>query len=97
MICPCLFFSADLLPFNEEIEVTDVFIDQMVDVLKSYVHDTHDRESKVIDFKSPTEVKNEIDVELKDEGASLGELIDVAKKALDLSVKTGESISDFYV
>ena len=90
-------FSADLLPFNEKTEVTDVFIDQMVDVLKSFVHDTYDRESKVIDFKGPTEVKNEIDVELKDEGASLSELVDVAKKALDFSVKTGESVSDFCV
>eukprot|EP00112_Aurelia_sp_Birch-Aquarium-sp1_P001573 Seg1171.3 transcript_id=Seg1171.3/GoldUCD/mRNA.D3Y31 product="Glutamate decarboxylase 1" protein_id=Seg1171.3/GoldUCD/D3Y31 len=79
----------DLLPFNEETEVTDVFIDQMVDVLKNFVHDTYDRDSKVVDFKTPTEVKNEIDVELKDEGASLSELIDVTQKTLALSVKSG--------
>ena len=61
----------------------------MVDVLKNFVHDTYDRDSKVIEFKSLSDVKKEIDVELKDEGASLSELIDVTQKALDLSVKTG--------
>ena len=79
-----------MLPWSEnDTSVTDDFIDEMVKILKTFVHETYDRTSKVIDFKTPDEILKEVDLEIKEHSSDLPELIDVTKKVLDLSVKTG--------
>ncbi|XP_065053236.1 acidic amino acid decarboxylase GADL1-like [Rhopilema esculentum] len=80
----------DMLPWSgENSEVTDEFIQKTVEILTNFIHETYNRDSKVIDFRSPEDVVKEIDFEVKDDGANLNELLNVSKKALDLSVKTG--------
>ena len=82
---------ADMLPWSEnDTGVTDEFIGEMVNIFKDFVHDTYDRSSKVIDFKSPDEILKEMDLDITEHSTKLHELVDVTKKILDLSVKTGE-------
>ena len=79
-----------MLPWSgENSEVTDEFIQKTVEILKNFIHETYNRDSKVVDFRSPEDVVKEMDFEVKDDGANLNELLNVSKKALDLSVKTG--------
>jgi len=80
----------DMLPWSEnDTGVTDEFIGEMVNILKNFLHETHDRSSKVINFKSPDEILKELDLDITEHSTELHELIDVTKKILDLSVKTG--------
>ena len=79
-----------MLPWSEnDTSVTDEFIDEMVKILKDFVHQTYDRTSKVVNFRSPNEILKEVDLEIKDHSSDLRELVDVTKQVLDLSVKTG--------
>lgn len=80
----------DMLPWSgNNTGVTDEFMDKMVEVLKDFVHQTYDRETKVIDFKSQSDILKELDFEIKDHSSELHELISMTKRILELSVKTG--------
>ena len=79
-----------MLPWSgDDTAVTDEFIDEMVKVLKTFVHQTYDRASKIIQFRSPDEILKEVDLDIKEDSSELHELIDVTRKVLDFSVKTG--------
>ena len=88
------FCPTDMLPWSEnDTGVTDEFIGEMVNILKNFLHETHDRSSKVINFKSPDEILKELDLDITEHSTELHELIDVTKKILDLSVKTGKKFA----
>lgn len=79
----------DMLPWNSKTEVTGSFIDQMVEVMKKHILDTYNRDTKVIDFKSPDDLMKEINFDLDEKVANLDELVKISQKTLAHCVKTG--------
>ena len=92
-LCSVFFSIEDMLPWSDtNTSVTDKFMDDIVAVLKNFVHQTYDRSTKVIDFKSQNDILKEIDVEIEEHSSELSDLISTTKKILDFSVKTGKMI-----
>eukprot|EP00794_Sanderia_malayensis_P003132 gene3132-3600_t len=79
----------DLLPWKSDASNSNVFIQEMVELLKKHISESFDRESKVVKFKLPNELIKEVNPDLNDGPASLEELIQITRKTLEYSVKAG--------
>lgn len=87
-----------MLPWSgNDTSITDEFIDRTVKVLKNFIHETYDRDTKVIEFRSQEDILKEFDFDLTENSSDLETLINVTKKILDFSVKTGRIISFKFV
>ncbi len=60
--------------------------DRVNELIKEYLHKYESRDSKVLEFKTPTELKKLVDLSLPNEGVGEDEIIDLCKKTLDYSV-----------
>ena len=91
LFCLHLFFFIDLLPYsqNGKEDVTQEFLNNLVDKVCKYLSDCNNRETKVIEFNPPEEMMKVIDFEINEEGDKLDTLFGHVDKILRHVVKTG--------
>ena len=63
---------------------------EVTKMVREYLVTYKDRSSKVVEFRSPEEVRAAVDLELREEGMADEELLKLCRKVLELSVHTGE-------
>lgn len=84
------FKITDLLPYSKDgLPVTKEFLLKVVEILIEYIKHMHDRDSKVLDFHHPAEMRSMLDLDLPDRGVSLQQLVDDCQTTLKYQVKTG--------
>ncbi len=57
---------------------------------QDFITKTNDRDEKVLDFHHPIELRKLLDLKLKEEPETLGQLLDDCRQTLKYQVKTGE-------
>ncbi|XP_076059423.1 glutamate decarboxylase [Oratosquilla oratoria] len=80
----------DLLPMNMDGNApTKEFLRRVADVCIEYVQHTFDRNSKILDFHQPEQLKDVLDLEIPHKPLNLDQLLVDCKDALKYQVKTG--------
>ena len=63
--------------------------DKVTVLIKDYLRQYEDRDSKVVEFHTPAELRELVDLSLPDEGVKEDEVVDLCKKALRYNVHVG--------
>ena len=83
-----------LYPVNQKAETADPdtreFLLAVVKILLDFITDTNDRDTKVVDFHHPIEMRKKLDLAISDKPRPLDSLLEDCKMALENQVKTGE-------
>ncbi|CAJ0942109.1 unnamed protein product, partial [Mesorhabditis belari] len=82
-------FATDILPQSNNWEDTETFLGEVVKVLLKYICEENQRETKILEFHHPTEMKKIIDLTIPDEPQPLEELVKACEQVLSLGVRTG--------
>lgn len=86
-----VFCLADLLPFTVTAgPETREFLAQVAELSIDFVKQTFDRNSKILDFHQPEQLKEVLDLEIPAQSLNLDQLLVDCKDALKYQVKTGE-------
>ena len=89
----CLLPFAALYPVNQKAETADPdtreFLLAVVKILLDFITDTNDRDTKVVDFHHPIEMRKKLDLAITDKPRPLDSLLEDCKMALENQVKTG--------
>ena len=64
--------------------------DRVTELIRDYLRRYEDRNSKVVEFRTPAELRNLVDLTLPDEGVQEDEIMDLCRKTLQYSVHVGE-------
>jgi len=82
-------FYKDLLPYADNKNVTEDFINRVASKLVKFLEDSNDRNCKVIEFLPPDELQQKIDFSLPEKSESINDLLCHIDKVLKYAVKTG--------
>ncbi|KAI1729293.1 pyridoxal-dependent decarboxylase conserved domain-containing protein [Ditylenchus destructor] len=83
-------FASDLLPQNPaHFEETKLFLQQVVEILISYIKEEYDPNSKILEFHHPLEMAQIIDLSIPDKPMELTKLLQCCRDVLKLGVRTG--------
>uniref|UniRef100_A0A3B3SDV4 glutamate decarboxylase n=1 Tax=Paramormyrops kingsleyae TaxID=1676925 RepID=A0A3B3SDV4_9TELE len=85
-------YSTDLLPATNGDMKTMTFLQEVVDILLSYILESFDRSTKVIDFHYPNELLQTNNWELSDEPETLDEILLSCRATLKYAIKTGRDV-----
>ena len=58
-------------------------------LIKDYLHQFEERDSKVVEFHTPNELRKLVDLSLPEEGIEEDEIVDLCKKTLQYCVHVG--------
>ncbi|KAJ8396804.1 hypothetical protein AAFF_G00014030 [Aldrovandia affinis] len=81
-------YSTDLLPATNGDMKTMTFLQEVVDILLSYIVESFDRSTKVIDFHYPNELLQTNNWELSDEPETLDDILINCRATLKYAIKT---------
>uniref|UniRef100_A0AC35F161 Glutamate decarboxylase n=1 Tax=Panagrolaimus sp. PS1159 TaxID=55785 RepID=A0AC35F161_9BILA len=82
--------ATDLLPQSpDNWDETQSFLQQVVEILYDYIKEENNRNSKILDFHQPEEMKKLLDLSIPEKPMNLGELLKSCSEVLRYSVKTG--------
>ncbi|RXM29315.1 Glutamate decarboxylase 2 [Acipenser ruthenus] len=79
----------DLLPASDGDTATMAFLQEVMDILLSYIVNTFDRSTKVIDFHYPNELLQANNWELTDEPETLDDILLNCRSTMKYAIKTG--------
>jgi hypothetical protein len=70
--------ATDLLPQSpDNWDETQSFLQQVVEILYDYIKEENNRNSKILDFHQPEEMKKLLDLSIPEKPMNLGELLKV--------------------
>lgn len=81
-------FYKDLLPYSDSTDITEDFVNRVVKKLVGFLEESNDRNSKIINFLPPAELKKKIDFSLPDKSDTLDGLLSHVDNVLKYSMKT---------
>ena len=73
-------------------ELSGLF-DRVTELIKDYLHKYEDRDSKVVEFHTPNELRKLVDLSLPNEGVGEDEIIELCKKTMQYCVHVGQLFS----
>ena len=83
--------ETDIRSFGYTNDLSGLY-DKVTKLIRDYLHQYEDRNSKVVEFHTPTELRNLVDLTLPDNGVQEDKIIDLCKQTLQYSVHVGESL-----
>lgn len=88
------FIATDLFPTGQNgLNVSQEFLQKVVDILMEFIKNTNDRNEKILDFHHPDEMKKLLDLKIPDKGVSLQQLVNDCNATLKYQVKTGKCVA----
>lgn len=84
----CHLYFKDLLPYADKKEVTEKFVTDVAKKLVQFLAISNDRNSKIINFVTPEEIKACFNFTLPEYGTSLGGILEQVENILHYVVKT---------
>lgn len=88
-------FLLDLLPYAKSNEITHEFMYTIFEKIFKYLVESNNRESKVVNFKTPDELQKILDFGIKNKGESLETICNDVDKILEHVIRTGKHISKY--
>lgn len=82
--------SSDVREYTKkDLKQFDELADKLVPLARKYLEANGKADTKVVDYKSPAELKEVFDFSLPAEGSSMSELVAAVEQLLEYSVRTG--------